>query len=174
MTLPTRLTGAIAIAATAGSLAVPAVAGAKAGDRTFEQTYPVATRLCTEVAAGQRRHLKRFAPQIAADCALLQTRFTTAQTTIVAARTTITGAIAADRAVIVATCPRAMIGKPACESTRHTESVAIGVLRHQLLAAARHYFLTIEANRHAFWHAIHSLRGASHLRADAPIPIENN
>jgi len=174
MTLPTRLTGAIALAATAGSLAIPATAGAKAGDRTIQQTYPLATRLCTEVAAGQRKHLKRFAPQIAADCALLQTGFTSAQTTVLAARATITSAIAADRAVVTAACPPPMVGKPACESTRHTESVAIGVLRQELIAAAHRYYLAINANRHAFWHAIHALRGASHLRADSPVTVENS
>ncbi|HEV7584715.1 MAG TPA: hypothetical protein VGO14_02945 [Solirubrobacteraceae bacterium] len=174
MTLPTRLTGAIAIAATAGSLAIPSVAGAKAGDRTFQQTYPLASRVCTEVAAGQRKHLQRFAPQIAADCALLQAGFTSAQTTILAARTAITGAIAADRAVVTAACPPPMVGKTACENTRHTESVAIGVLRHQLIAAARRYYVAIETNRHAFWHAIHALRGAAHLRSDAPIRVENS
>jgi hypothetical protein len=169
-----RLTGAIAIAATAGSLAIPAAAGARAGDKTFQQTYPLASRLCTEVAAGKRKHLQRFAPQVAADCALLQTGFTTSQATILAARTSTTSAIAADRAVVSGACPPPMVGKPACENTRHTEHLAIVTLRHQLTAASRHYYFTIEANRHTFWHAIHALRGAAHLRADAPIIVQND
>jgi hypothetical protein len=174
MTLPTRLTGVLAIAATAGSLAIPAAANAKAGDRSYQQTYPLASRLCTEVAAGQRKRLQRVAPQVAAECALLQSGFTAAQTTVLTARATITSAIAADRAVIVAACPPPNVGKPACEGTRHTESVAIGVLRHQKIAAVHHYYRTIEANRVAFWHAIHALRGASRLRPDAAIKVEDS
>src|SRR5438552_2548299 len=51
--MPKRLLGATAITATVAALALPAIASAttRAGDKTFQQTYPVASRLCTEVAA---------------------------------------------------------------------------------------------------------------------------
>jgi hypothetical protein len=37
-----------------------------------------------------------------------------------------------------------------------------------------HYYRTTEANRVAFWHAIHALRGASRLRPDAAIKVEDS
>ena len=55
MTLPRRQLGAVAVLASAISLAVPGVAsatGTKAGDRTFQQTYPLASKVCASVAAG--------------------------------------------------------------------------------------------------------------------------
>ena len=169
-----RVLGTAAIAATTAMLVVPSVAGARAGDRTFAQTYPVASHLCTEVAAGKRPRLKKVAATVLADCAALQANFTAAQTAVLATRASIASQVAADAALIKAACPQSQVGKPACENARHSENAAISSLHAQGRAAARLYYKTIEANRHTFWHAIHLLLGASHLPADKPIKVENS
>ena len=175
MTLPRRLLCAVAVSASAISLAVPAVAGAafpKAGDRTFQQTYPLASRLCASVAAGtEGKHLKRFATQVLADCTALQSNFTSAQSTVLAARAAITTQIAADRAATAAACPKPKDQQPLCLQTRRQKNAAIVTLRHQLIRAAHRYYRTIEASRDHFWKAIRALPGEGHVHEDAPIPV---
>jgi hypothetical protein len=174
MTLHRRLLGAVAISASAISLAVPGVAGAKAGDRTFQQTYPLASKLCASVAAGtEGKHLKRFATQVLADCTALQSTFTTAQSTVLAARATLTAQITADRAAITTACPTAKDQQPLCVQTRSRQGRALGALKHQLARAARHYYRAIEASRDRFWKAIRALPGEGRVHEDQPIPLQS-
>jgi hypothetical protein len=169
MTLPTRFLGVLAVTATAALLAIPSAASARAGDRTFQETYPVASKLCTDVAAGKRPRLHRFAARVQADCAALQAGFTVAQSDVLAARTTLGTAIAADRAAITVACPAPLVGHPACERVRNSEDPAIAVLHRQLVNAARRYFRVVEAHRLAFWRDIHAIPGERNLKADLPI-----
>lgn len=176
-TMPKRLLGVAAIAAMTAALMLPSAAGAaiKAGDKTFQQTFPVASRLCTEVAAGKRKHLVSVSAAVLANCSTLQGNFTTGQTAVLTARTTITTQISADRAAIHAACPTpADELKPACVSARHSNSAAIKTLRIQLLAATHVYYKTIETDRRAFWAAIKVLRPARHLAPDKPIKVQNS
>jgi hypothetical protein len=172
--MPKRILGAAAIAATTAYLMVPSVAAAKAGDRTFQQTFPVASRLCTEVAAGKRPHVKSIAPSILEDCATLEANFKTAQTAVLTARATIGAQIASDKALVTAACPPPQVGKPACESVRKTQRAAIKTLRNQQIAAVHTYYKTIETDRRAFWHDIRKLRGLAHIKGDARIHIHDN
>jgi hypothetical protein len=175
MTLPSRLLGAAAVAATTASLAVPGVAGAKAGDSTLQQTYPVASRVCANVAAGKaRKRLQRFAPQVLADCSALQTAFTAAQSAVLAARASIEAQAAADRAALAAACPASIAGKPPCPSKRAQEQDALAALHRLQVQAARRYWRAVEAGRHRFWHAIRALPGEHHARADTPIAELND
>jgi hypothetical protein len=169
MSLPKRPLGVVLVAAITASLAIPAAAGAKAGELTFQQTYPGATKLCGEVAAGKRKRLQPFATRILAACSELQTGFTTAQSAVLAARGTSAASIAADRAAIVAACPPPAIGHPACRHARHAQLLAIATLQRQQAHAARRYYRIIEAGRRRFWHAIKVLPGTRRLREDAPI-----
>jgi hypothetical protein len=172
MTLPARMVGTVALAATAVSLVNPGVAGASAGDKTFQQTYPLASRVCARVAAGtESKHLKRFAARVLVDCTALQTTFATAQSTVLAARTTLTAQIAADRALIAAACPTPENQPPACVQTRAQDDPALDALKRQLHHATRHYYRTIEAARDRFWKAIRGLPGEGRVHEDAPIAV---
>jgi hypothetical protein len=173
MTMPKWLTGAVALAATTALLATPAMATVKAGERSFQQTYPVASRVCTEVVAGKRKHLQHSRAQVLADCALLESNFLAAQSTVLAARASITAAIVADRAAITTACPPPSAGLPACESTRSSEQLAIKALRLQQVQAAHSFYLAIEANRRHFWSAIRALPFERHLHGDSPIAQQN-
>lgn len=171
-----RLLGVAAISLTTAALLVPSVASAgnKAGERSFEQTFPVASNLCAKVAAGKNKHLVKVATQVLADCETLKTEFVTAQTTVNTSRTTIRAQIATDHAAIKAACPGGDTDMhPACVNTRHSQRVAIGALRTQLLAAIHAYYKTVEADRHAFWAQIKALRPARHLSPDKPIKVRD-
>jgi hypothetical protein len=175
MTLPPRILGAVALAATTATLAVPSMAGAvtppKAGEKTYEQTYPMASRLCNEVTAGKRKRLQPPAikAKVLADCTAVQSGFTAAQTTILATRAAITAAIATDRAPLATVCAKSIEARPLCQQTRRQTRRAVAKLRLELFHATLRYYRTIEANRLAFWHAIRGLPGQSHVRADSPI-----
>jgi hypothetical protein len=172
MTLPKRPLGAAAIAATAVSFAIPGSASATAGQSTFQQTFPVASRLCENVAAGKEgKHLRRFAKQVLADCTTLHSAFTAAQIAVLVVRATTTVQIAAERGATAAACPTPKHQPPACRSTRHRDGAAIDVLRRQMVNAARRYYTAIETARRRFWRAIRGLPGERHVRADAPIPV---
>jgi hypothetical protein len=169
MARPTRFAGVAALA-TGVALALPGGAGAKAGDRSFQQTFPVASQLCANVAAGKGgKRLKRFASRVLAQCATLESTFTTAQSAVLAARAALTPQIAADRAVIVAACPTPTTPSAACLQARAVNKPAIKALRRQLVRAAHRYYRTIEAARLRFWRAIRALPGERHVHADAPI-----
>jgi hypothetical protein len=171
--MPKRVLGAAAIAATT-ALMVPSVASARAGDKTFQQTYPVASHLCTEVAAGKRPRLKAVSATVLENCATLEATFKTAQTTVLAARASIGAQIAADEALKKTTCAPPSEGTPACASVRHTQNAAIRVLRLQKVAAVHSYYKTVETSRRAFWHAIRQLRGLTHAKGDLRIHVHDS
>jgi hypothetical protein len=171
-----RLLGVAAISATTAALIIPSVAGAgiKAGELSFQRTFPVASKLCANVAAGKNKHLQKVATQVLADCETLKTEFATAQTTVVTTRTTLKAQIAADHAAIKAACPGGDKDvHPACVSTRHSEHLAIVALRSQLIAAIHTYYKTVEADRRGFWSEIKALRPARHLSPDKPIKVRD-
>src|SRR5690242_8991980 len=98
MTPPNRIIGAVA-ATVALAMALPSAAGAsKPGDRTFQQTFPVASALCAKVAAGtEGPRLKAKLAQVTADCAALEAAFAPAHTTVLAVRTALLPTLIADR-----------------------------------------------------------------------------
>jgi hypothetical protein len=169
-----KLPLAIAVAAltAAGSMLASAdVAAAKAGDRTYEQTYPRASGLCADVAAGGGpRRLGPSAAQVLAGCATLKSGFESVHGTVLAAQAQFTSSVTADRAAIAAVCRPPVANRPLCRGTRRSERAAIRALRREHRAAVRLYYRTVEANRRAFWAAIHALRGGASIPADAPIP----
>jgi hypothetical protein len=171
MTPPSRIAAVLAAAGAGAALAFPAAAGARAGDRTFQQTFPVASTVCAKVAAGtEGKHLKRFATQVTADCTALQSTFSTAQSTVLAARSAISAQIAADRALTGAACPAsAKAPTVACRHTRAVNDLAIDRLHRQMHHAVRRYYRTIEAARERFWNAIHALPGERRAHQDLPI-----
>jgi hypothetical protein len=175
MIRPSRITGAVAAAAGTLALALPgAAAGARAGDLTFQQQFPLASALCAKVAAGtESKHLQKFATQLTADCAALQATFTTNQAAVLAVRAAIMPTLTADLAAVHSACPdpKAKVQRVACIRAHHANDAAIKSLRAQLHSANRTYWKSVESARHTFWSAVKSLRGEKHVRADKPIPV---
>jgi hypothetical protein len=175
MCTTTRLSGSIAAATIAATLAIAGPAGAKAGEHTYQQTYPFASRLCAHVQAGKGPiHLRPFAAQVLADCATLKSGFAAAQSAVLAAQASFASGLAADRAAIAAACTPPVKNRPLCRTTRRSEHAAIAALRHQHTAALHLYYTTIEANRHTFWAAIRSLPGGKGIPTDRPIPQQSS
>jgi hypothetical protein len=177
MTPPNKLICTVAAAAGALALALPGAAGAttnaKPGDRTFQETYPAATRVCARVAAGtENKHLKQFATQVTADCTTLQNAFNASQTTVLAARTAILPVLAADRAAVHAACPGSKVNPTvaACVKAHKSLDAQIKSLSASLHAAYRAYGSAVEAARVAFWTAFKSLPGEKHAKTDLPVP----
>lgn len=175
MTPPARLYGTIAALSIATALALPAAANAKAGDRNFPQTFPVASRLCTEIAQGVgHKRLRKFAPQILADCAQLEARFNSAHAAVLAAEASLASARATAHVAALAACAGPALHSEACHKARRKEHRMDKVLGHQRTHAARVYYRTVEAARLAFWSAIRPLPGGEKLREDAPISVQDD
>jgi hypothetical protein len=171
----TRLSGSIAALSIAATLAITATADAKAGERTYQQTYPVASQLCANVAAGKGpKRLRPYAAQVLADCATLSAGFSSAQSAVLAAQASFASGLAADKAAIAAVCTPPVKNHPLCRSTRRNENAAIRALRREHTAAVHLYYTTVEANRRTFWAAIHSLPGGKGIPADKPIPQQSS
>jgi hypothetical protein len=164
-----RTAAVAAVTAAIATGAVTSSAFASPGDKTLAQTFPVASRICTNTAAGKERPaLKPFAAMILADCMALQTAFTAAQTTVVAARTTINAQIATEQAAINAACPRPRTHKHACGLAHRAHDPALTLLHKERAAAVQAYFTSINNARHTFWAAFHSLPGESKVKSDTP------
>jgi len=172
-----RIYGGIAAAVVVGALGFPGAAGAHrlhAGELTFKETYPLASRMCARVAAGSGpAHLRPFAAQVAADCATLQAQFNSANTTVLAAFASIKAARAAERAAARAACPRVHPHVLGCSRARKQQHLMDLQLFQQHRAAALTYWHSVEAARRAFWAAIHALPGGHPLHADKPIPPQD-
>lgn len=167
----------VAAAVTAGgsALAITGVAGAKAGEKSFGQTYPRASTLCAHVAAGGGpKALRPSSTQVLADCKTLEEGFEKAHDAVVAEQGAFATGLAADQAAIAQVCTPPVPNHRLCRTTRHSEQRAIRALRRQHRAAVRLYYRTAESNRRAFWAAIHILRGGAGIPADAPIPQQSS
>jgi len=172
MTLPTRVLGALACAAAVVPLAAPAIADARAGDATIQQTFPLATGLCAKVAAGtEKRALKPFVSEVSAACTTLQTQFNEAQSKVLATRTAVLPTLIADRTVVHAACPKPNVEPAACRLAHTQDDAAIAALRAQWKAAVHQYFGTLEAARKQFWTTIKALPVERRALADKPIAV---
>jgi hypothetical protein len=175
MTPPIRLGGVVAAAATAATLAFAGTASAAAGSQSFPQTYPIASRLCANVAqGGGPKRLRPAAAQVLAQCNALQSQFNSARAAVLAAETSSAHAISSQRAAIRASCGGRHPHRAACRQLRHNERRTLSGLVAQRIAAVHGYFRTLEAARRNFWTAIHVLRGGRELREDRPIRVQDS
>jgi hypothetical protein len=171
---PPRLAGVAATAAAAASLALAGVASANAGQKTFVQTYPRASALCAQVAAGTGpKRLQKASARVLPACTTLQTGFNTAHAAVLAGNAVIAGQKAAVRAESQATCNAAGLHAAACRHARHRRVLAIDALERQRGELARAYFRAVEANRRLFWRSVRGLPGGRDVREDAPIPEQS-
>jgi hypothetical protein len=177
MTPPVRFAGALAALAAAATVAPPAAAAPKrAGERTFQQTYPEASRLCAEIASGtgqKRLRQRRFATQILADCAALENGFNAARASLLAAKASIASARAADKAIAASACAGAAVKTAACATSRHKQQQLLNALTAEQIREVHVYYFTVEANRRVFWSAIRPLPGGARLRPDTRIPVQS-
>jgi hypothetical protein len=167
---PVRLGSAAAVAA-AATFGLSGVAGASAGEKSFAQTYPLASRMCAAMARGEGpKRLRHSSASVLADCATLQANFTAARTAVLAEDASIARARASERSAIRFACAGRLDHRPSCVKARHKHGKAIEQLNRQHIQAVHTYYHAAEAARRAFWTAIHALPGGARVHADAPVP----
>jgi len=150
--------GAVVVA----SLAASSSAMARAGDRTVDQTYPVATTLCA------RAHTATLPPKLAPQpaavisaCNTLVSAFAPLQSTVDAAEAAFLTAVSQQKALVAAACPATVTDRAACHAARASAKTTIAAAATTRRTAAMAYRAAIEANRTTFWSTIGSLRGGS-------------
>ena len=164
-----RVFGAAGAAAVTALLLFPGLASAKAGDKSFAQTYPYASALCAKVTAGQTPpRLKGSEAKVNQACATLQNAFGPLQTAVQGANAQLQSGIASERAKIKQACLPGAV-RADCRAARRNGRLVIASLRRQHRAAVRLYYTSIEANRRAFWATIRALRGGTSIKPDQPI-----
>jgi hypothetical protein len=150
-------------------LILPAAASAHPGQRSFDETYPVASRLCTNIAHGAGPiKLRPDASQVAALCGTLKTSFITTENTYFASVTPLK-----EQASALVTATReacATRPSPQCKTTRQANRTTLLGLRAQVRTDAAAYRTSIEASRMTFWNAIHTLRGGAGITPDTGTP----
>ncbi|MGI8558109.1 MAG: hypothetical protein ACR2ND_07340 [Solirubrobacteraceae bacterium] len=165
----TRILSRATLGAMIATLAVSGVASAKAGDRSFQQTYPYASALCARAASNTLRpHLQPQVANVVAACNTLQSGFGPLQSTVRAAQLQFTSGVQTTLATIRAACAPGQL-KATCRAALHQGRSTLRTLRIQHRTAVRSYYIGIEANRRTFWATIRTLRGGAHIRADARI-----
>jgi len=121
-------------AAIAVSLTVPGSALARAGDRSFADTYPVASALCLRAAAQPAtlgRRLEPNAAKVVAACQTLDNPFLSLVSTVDAAEATLLNTISAQKLLVATACPRPV---PASENTYRPERGRVRVPVHDTWA----------------------------------------
>jgi hypothetical protein len=149
------------VAAIAVTLTVAPSALARAGDRTLEHTYPVATGLCAKAHQSTlvpRLETKRAA--VLAACDTLENAFAPLVVTVDAAEAQYLSTVASQKTLVAAACARPVKDKAACESARATARTTDAAARSTLASAVLAFHTAIEANRTTFWSTISSLRHA--------------
>ena len=159
-----RLRNGLAVGALA-LLILPAAASARPGQRSFDQTFPVASRLCMNVAHGfGPNRLLPSSNAVGMLCTTLSASYTSALTTF----NTTVGPIKTEvinlRAQTRSTCLTQ--SRPKCAQARAAARVTLAELRGQVRTAASTYRTSIQTARHTFWNAIHLLPGGIGIHAD--------
>jgi hypothetical protein len=159
-----RLRHGLALGALA-LLVLPAAASARPGQRSFNQTFPVASRLCTNIAhGGGPTKLRPLSGQVTALCTTLVTSFTTAQAAYFTTVTPIKQQVIALRAQTHEAC--ATRPSATCRAARQQARTTLAALRTQVRTAASTYRTSIQTARRTFWNAIHALRGGAGIAPD--------
>ena len=153
-------------AAIAVSLTVPGSALARAGDRTFAETYPAATALCLRATAHPAALGRKLEPQAAAvivACQTLDNAFLPLVSTVDAAEAALLNTIAAQKLLVATACPRPVPAgeKAACQAARATAHTTDTAARNTRQTAVTAFHTAIEANRTTFWSTISSLRSTA-------------
>jgi len=169
----TRAAASIAVGVTLASLALSAPAGARPGNRTFQHTYPIASRLCARTAAGHApKRLQGQEAQVAQDCTTLETAYSQAVSAALQAQATFRAGRLSANAQLRQSCRQAHIShdRSVCQAARAQHRAQMMSLRQARRSAFASYHAAIESARQAFWSAIHALRGGADIAPDQPQP----
>lgn len=159
----------LVLAATA-LLVLPALAAARPHQRSFDRTYPHASRLCAKVESGKApKRLADSSAKVAEACAQLRSAFTTAQEGLTAAVTPLREQADAARRQAREACEKAGTDNDsaACRQARQDAHATLKDLRAKAREAIKAYRTSVRTARKAFWSTVKGLRGGASQQADA-------
>jgi hypothetical protein len=166
----TRRISLLAVAACA-LVAAPA-ASAHPGKRSFERTYPHASRLCAQVAGGHApKRLAGSTAAVVSACTLLRTSFTSAQNGYVTTTAPLEQQATDALKTLRVTCRQARANgdRATCRQARRDTRATLRTLRGQVRSAAVTYHGAVDGARKTFWTTIRSLRGGSAITPDSAV-----
>ena len=149
----------ILMTAVAVSLTLTASAFARAGDRTFADTYPVASALCVKAHAGTLgSKLEPNAAAVITACDTLENAFPPLVSTVDGAEATELSTLSAQNAAVATACPKPVTDPAACRGARETRRSTDAAARLTLVGAVGAFHASVEANRVTFWTTVSTLR----------------
>ena len=150
------IAGACALALTSGT------ALARAGDRTFTDTYPVAAQLCAGARTGQlSAQLVANRAGVVAACDTLQNAFGPLVSTVDAAESTYLTAISQQRDDVATACAKPVANPAACQAARSTRLTSDMTALQTRQSAVDTFHSSVEQNRLTFWSTVQGLRASS-------------
>lgn len=152
----------IAAAVTAASLGVTSSALARAGDRTVDETYPVATAVCVKAHAGTLPpKLVGQQTAVLSACDTLENAFPPLVATVDAAEAQYLSVVSTQKGLASAACTRPVSDHAACVQARLSAHSAVIAAHGTARDAVVAFHTAVEANRNTFWSTLQSLRTAS-------------
>jgi len=140
-------------------LAASGTAFARAGGRTFDETYPVASALCVKA------HDNTLPARLAANrdnavtaCDTLQNAFGPLVTTVDNAEAAYLSTVGAQRMLVATACAKPITNVAACDGARDTRRSTDDTALMTRKTAVDTFQTAIEANRTTFWTTIQGLR----------------
>jgi len=187
---------AVSLIAASAAVAVPVGAVPHLKGRSFERTFPVASRLCARADDGRLpTRAQSSSDQIKAACATLHSSYDAAQSTLDSALSPLQDQIKTARQAVVAACQGAQQPTPsqtdsssptqtrdvtppstdrtACQQARQQFRSTVSSLKDQLKTIEKAYHESIQTARKAFWTTIQSLRAASSVTPDQSSPAQS-
>ena len=152
------------------ALAVPGVAAAKPGNRDFQRTFPVASRLCKAVADGHApKRMRGSEAQITTACDTLHADYDAAVGAAGPGIDALEQAVAAAKSAAQAACGEGS-DRQTCRAALKDARTSVRTARQAFRDVRRAYHEAIQTARKAFWTTIKGLRGGASLHPDRPQP----
>jgi hypothetical protein len=154
------------------ALVIPTAALGKPGYKSFDRTYPVASKLCAAAERGKvPKRLKGSATQLIQACSTLRASFGDAQGKVRATDNQLKAQLEADLNQRKQACQQAKLShdRASCKQARKSFVAQRTALHEQQKTANRAYFAAVESARKSFWSTVRSLRGGAGIKPDSPV-----
>jgi hypothetical protein len=141
------------------TVTVTASAFARAGGRSADQTYPVASALCAKAkAATLPAKLASHVAAVSTACDTLENAFGSLVSMVDAAEATLLSTVSVQKVLVASVCPKSVGTRTACATARATATSTDMAARTTEQAAVAAYHTGIDANRMTFWSTGSALR----------------
>jgi hypothetical protein len=140
-------------------LSFAAGASARAGDHTFDQTYPVASAVCVKAHDNTLPpRLTASDTQVIAACDMLANAFGPLVSTVDAAESAYLSTVSTERNDVATPCAKPVVNRTACFDARQAAHSTDATAASTRIAAVATFHSAVEANRATFWTTLAGLR----------------